>query len=88
MSVADRSSLPIATSISSASLHKITLVKATLSPRFTKRLPEHLIGDRAYGHDPLDEKLAENGVELIDPHHANRKKEKSRNARKFRRDRS
>jgi transposase len=52
---------------------------------FTEELPERLIGDKAYDSDPLDEKLAENGVELIAPHRSNRKKEKTQDGRKLRR---
>ena len=82
MAVADRSGLPIAISVSSASPHEITLVEATLETMFTAELPKRLIGDKAYDSDPLDEKLAENGVELIAPHRSNRKKEKTQDGRK------
>ncbi|MFZ6019766.1 MAG: IS5 family transposase [Chloroflexota bacterium] len=85
MAVADRSGLPVAISVSSASPHEITLVEATLDTMFTTELPERLIGDKAYDSDPLDEKLAENGVELIAPHRSNRKKGKTQDGRKLRR---
>ena len=85
MAVADRSGLPIAISVSSASPHEITLVEPTLENMFTTELPERLIGDKAYDSDPLDEKLAENGVELIAPHRSNRKKAKTQDGRKLRR---
>jgi len=52
---------------------------------FTEELPERLIGDKAYDSDPLDKKLAENGVELIAPHRHNRKKAKSQDGRTLRR---
>jgi len=52
---------------------------------FTEELPERLIGDKAYDSDPLDKKLAENGVELIAPHRNNRKKPKSQDGRVLRR---
>lgn len=85
MAVADRSGLPIAISASSASPHEITLVEATLETMFTEELPERLIGDKAYDSDPLDAKLAENGVELIAPHRSNRKKARTQDGRKLRR---
>jgi transposase len=85
MAVADRSGLPIAISVSSAAPHEITLVEPTLETMFTEELPERLIGDKAYDSDPLDEKLAENGVELIAPHRSNRRKEKTQDGRKLRR---
>jgi transposase len=85
MAVADRSGLPIAISIGSASPHEVTLVETTLEARFTDEQPKRLIGDKAYDSDPLDERLAENGVELIAPHRSNRKKAKTQDGRKLRR---
>lgn len=41
---------------------------------FTDELPKRWIGDKAYDSDPLDQKLAEQGVELIALHRSNRKK--------------
>ena len=35
--------------------------------------PEHLIGDKAYDSDKLDEQLREKGVEMVAPHRSNRK---------------
>lgn len=85
IAVADRHGFPVAISVSSASPHEITLVESTLETMFTEELPERLIGDKAYDSDPLDEKLAENGVELIAPHRSNRKKMKIQDGRKLRR---
>ena len=47
--------------------------------------PEHLIGDKAYDSDPLDARLAEQGIELIAPHRANRQKPKTQDGRPLRR---
>jgi len=47
--------------------------------------PERLIGDRAYDSDPLDEKLAEQGIQMIAPHKRNRKKPKTQDGRELRR---
>lgn len=85
MAGADRHGFPVAISVSSVSPHEITLVESTLETMFTKELPDRLIGDKAYDSDPLDEKLAENGVELIAPHRTNRKKMKTQDGRKLRR---
>jgi len=60
-------------------------VEATLEARFTDEQPERLIGDKAYDSDPLDERLAEIGVELIAPHRSNRKKANTQDGRKLRR---
>lgn len=72
MALTDRSGLPIALSVRIASPHKVTLVEPTLAPRLTKALPQRLIGDKAYDSDPLDEKLAERGMELMAPHRSSR----------------
>jgi hypothetical protein len=74
MAVADRAGLPIAISVESASPHEVRLVESTLKHRFTKERPGKLIGDRACDSDPLDERLRKQGIELIAPHKANRKK--------------
>jgi len=85
MAVADRTGLPVAISVASASPHEVTLVETTLEVRFTKGRPQRLIGDKAYDSDPLNERLAENGVELIAPHRSGRKKAKTQDGRKLRR---
>ena len=53
--------------------------------RFIPEQPEKLIGDRAYDSDPLDQKLAAEGIEMIAPHRRNRKKPKTQDGRKLRR---
>ena len=57
----------------------------TLDQRLVDEQPERLIGDRAYDSDPLDEKLAERGIQLIAPHKRNRKKPKTQDGRALRR---
>ena len=74
MAVADSAGTPIAIHTASASPHEITLIEGTIEQRFTADPPERLIGDRAYDSDPLDAKLADQGIELIAPHRANRSK--------------
>ena len=63
----------------------MTLVEETLEKRFLAEQPEKLIGDWAYDSDPLDEKLAAEGIEMIAPHRRNRKKRKTQDGRKVRR---
>ncbi len=60
-------------------------MKSTLEQRFIDALPQKLIGDKAYDSDTLDEQLADKDIELIAPHKANRKKEKTQDGRKLRR---
>ena len=85
MAMADRAGLPIAIYLESASPHEVTLVEATLASRFIAAKPERLIGDRAYDSDPLDERLREQGIEMIAPHCRNRVKPKTQDGRKLRR---
>ena len=63
----------------------MTLVEATLAACFVPELPERLIGDRAYDSDPLDERLAVQGIELIAPHRRNRRRPRTQDGRKLRR---
>jgi len=85
MAVADGAGFPIAISVGSASPHEVKLVEKTLDDRLVDENPERLIGDRAYDSDPLDEKLAKQGILLIAPHKANRKKPKTQDGRELRR---
>jgi len=85
MAVADSAGLPIAICVTSASPHEVTLVQATLAACFAPEKPQRLIGDRAYDSDPLDEGLAEQGIEMIAPHRRNRHKPRTQDGRKLRR---
>jgi len=60
-------------------------VEDTLDKRLVDEKPERLIGDRAYDSDPLDQKLAKQGILLIAPHKRNRKKPKTQDGRVLRR---
>lgn len=85
MAVADRPGLPIAVSVGFAAPHEVTHVESTLANRFMDELCERLIGDRVYDSDPLDEHLAEQGIEMIAPHKSNRKYRKTQDGRSLRR---
>ena len=67
MAVAQGTGLAIAVSVGAASPNEVTLVEATLGARFIAESPERLIGDKAYDSDPLDQRLAERGIEMIAP---------------------
>jgi hypothetical protein len=74
MAIADRSGLPVAAGIASASPHEVTLVDETIDNGFLEDAPEHLIGDMAYDSDGLDERLMrERGIEMIAPNRRNRR---------------
>ena len=85
MAVADRVGLPGAGHIAPASPHAVTLVEPTLAACVVEARPERLIGDKADDSDPLDARLAEQGIELIAPHRANRKQPKTPDGRPLRR---
>jgi transposase len=56
-----------------------------LKARFVEEKPQRLGGDRAYDSDPLDAKLAQQGIEMIAQHRSNRKKPATQDGRKARR---
>ena len=85
MLIADRSGLPVAAHVDSASPHEVTLVQRTLAARFVPGLPRRLIGDRAYDSDPLDAALATQGIEMISPHRSNREAAPPQDGRPLRR---
>ena len=47
--------------------------------------PVRLVVDRGYDSDPLRQRLATRGIEMICPHRKNRKKPKTQDGRKLRR---
>ena len=85
MVIADATGLPLAVHTTSASPHEVTLVEATLDETLTVGRPRRLVGDRAYDSDPLDRRLAAQGVELIAPHKRNRIKPRTQDERVLRR---
>jgi transposase len=85
MAVADGAGAPIAVYAASASPHEVTLAQDPVEQRFTDDTSKRLIGDRAYDSDPLDAKLAQQGVELIAPHRENRSRPATQDGRALRR---
>jgi len=85
MVIADASGLPLAVHATSASPHEVTLVEATLAQTVTMGRPQRLIGDRAYDSDPLDQRLAAQGIEMIAPHRTNRSRAPTQDQRALRR---
>lgn len=85
MAVANRAGAPIAVYLDSASPAEVTLVEKTLAARFTDKRPKRLIGDKAYDSDPLDERLARQGVAMIAPHRVNRVRPATQDGRELRR---
>ena len=85
MAVADRTGFPLAVYTDSASPHEVKLVGETLQESFLDKQPARLIGDKAYDSDPLDQKLKQQGIEMIAPHKQNRRKPKTQDGRNLRR---
>ncbi len=85
MAMVDGTGLPLAVHVASAAPHAVTLVEPTLAACVITEQPERLIGDKAYDSDPLDERLADDGIEMIAPHRNNRKKPKTQDGRPLRR---
>ncbi len=65
MAIADRNGLPVVLWTGSASPHEVTLVDATLDPRFTDKQPQRIIGDKA---DAILEKVARARAVLDNAH--------------------
>jgi transposase len=88
MAIADRSGLPVACRIASASPHETRLVEETIDNGFLAHAPDRLIGDKAYDSNLLDQRLwEERGIELIAPHQPNRrlKTQDGRSLRRYKR---
>jgi transposase len=81
--VADGQGLPVGVHVCSASPHEATLAETTVQATHGK--PQRLIGDRAYDSDPLRQRLAEMGIELIAPHRRGRTKAPTQDGRALRR---
>ena len=93
MVLVDGQGTPLGVHLDSASPAEVKLAEVTLETVRVGRLgpgrprtrPERLIADKAYDSDPLRERLAERGIELIVPHRNNRKKPPTQDGRPLRR---
>lgn len=57
MAIADQTGKHLSVYIESATPHEVKLVEKNLANRLVDKLPEVLIGDKAYDSDELDQKL-------------------------------
>ena len=73
MVLVDARGLPVAVDTAPANPHESGLVQRLFDFMLIEQTPERIIGDKAYDSDPLDETLADQGIELIAPHRKNRK---------------
>jgi transposase len=93
MVVVDGQGIPLGNHLDSASPSEVTLLERTVDriavPRKgrgrPRKNPNRLIADRAYDSDPLRERLAKRGIELICPYRRNNKGCKYYDGRKMRR---
>lgn len=93
MVVVDGHGVPLGNLLDAASPAEVTLVEATLEtiavPRQgrgrPRQRPVRLIYDKACDSDPLRQRLAKRGIDLICPHRKNRTKPPLQDGRKLRR---
>jgi transposase len=93
MVVVDGQGVPMGNLLDSASAAEVTLLEPTLDtiavPRQgagrPRKKPKRVIYDKACDSDPLRQRLAKRGIELICPHRRNRVKPPLQDGRKLRR---
>jgi len=94
MVVVDGRGIPLGEYLHSASPAEVRLAETTLATIRVGRChragrprqkPMRVIADKAYDSDPLRERLARRGIELIAPHRSNRKKPATQDGRALRR---
>ncbi len=84
--VTDAAGLPLGTVAAAANRSETELVEEALDD-IPLALPEGvpLVADRGYDSDPLRDRLAQRGIELLSPHRKNRKRPPRNDGRKLRR---
>jgi hypothetical protein len=81
--IVDSHGLPLSVSTHAANHHEVRLVQLCFDFYMIGAKPANLIGDRAYDSDPLDEELCKDGIEMIAPHRANRRKPPTQDRRRL-----
>jgi transposase len=77
--------LPLAFGMHMVNHHEIIQVQLSADFYMIEAKPDHLVGDRAYDSDKLDEVLREDGIEMNAPHRRNRVKPKTQDGSRLRR---
>jgi len=85
MLLTDGQDLPLAINIDSASAAEVNLIEPLIDEAVTAHVPQRLIYDRAADSDPLRERLAKRGIELVCPHRRGRVRPATQDGRKLRR---
>ena len=84
--VTDASGIPLGITIAAANCSETDLIEKAIDD-IPVQLPDQipLVADRGYDSDPLRDRLAEQGIDLISPHRKNRIKPSRNDGRKMRR---
>ncbi|MFO0883867.1 MAG: transposase [Pirellulales bacterium] len=85
MLLVDGNGLPLSIDVDSASPAEVKLIEPLIGQAILPYVPERLIYDRAADSDPLRERLADRGIELICPHRQGRVRPASQDGRALRR---
>jgi transposase len=85
MLLVDGQGLPLSANIHSAGPHEVNLIEPLLASRLLRRRVKRLIYDLAADSDPLRDRLAKCGTDLICPHRDNRSRPQRQDRRKLRR---
>jgi len=86
MVVVDGQGVPLGKHLASASPHESTLLEPTIDCCFAPEKLRRLIYDKAADSQPLRDRLAERGIDLIAPHIRNaRRRRRTQDGRKLRR---
>jgi transposase len=85
MVLVDGAGLPLAVDIDSASPAEVSLIEPLLDEAVTPYVPGRLVYDRAADSDPLRQRLASRGIELICPHRRGRVRPATQDGRPLRR---
>ncbi|WP_420859475.1 transposase [Symmachiella dynata] len=83
MLLIDGEGLPLGVDNELASAAEANLIERMIDCRVSRRQPTRLIYDNAGDSDPLRERLAARGVDLISPHRHNRKRRPTQDGRKL-----
>ena len=85
MLMVDGNGVPLSVFTLAANHAEVNTVETLLDVRVCKRMPDHLLYDKAADADWLRESLKQRGTELVCPHRKGRKRRSTQDGRKLRR---
>lgn len=85
MLMVDGNGVPLSAFTLAANHAEVNTVETLVDVRVCKRMPDHLLYDKAADADWLRESLKERGTELVCPHRRGRKRKPTQDGRKLRR---